>query len=343
MISKLAKDIFLKETRIESVIAKIDEFSNSYTEDKKTIYESLSTELMKLKKRSIYLNSEATRISIVAEIGGFVHYLNSMAKDHEVLVIIGPKSLNFNKVLIQVNNAADASNNEDEYEKKDLPKLKKGLLKDKIDIHFRHEYINAKNISRLSFLKKQGDEISKGESIGFFEDYEFTATAMEYMTKYNLVDSYCKSKIGVVERPERRIVNPRRTELEKKQKLQDVWDKNEIDNYKLFIDLLQKIYLLPEHTPEMETEFIKIKNQELRWVKSTRAWQSYIAGLLRACNEFNYIELNDFSTKTWMAICKNTFLESTDKLSQDAFDKMRVNDLHDKYIIPFMDILNTIS
>jgi len=343
MVSKLAKTIFSKEVTFNNVVGIIEDFIQINNLDKKKVYESLSSELMKLKASSVYLNSELIKREIIAEVNGVIKYLNSSATQDEVFYIIGPNSINVNSLLNNVNTINETSASENELHDS-LKELKQSLLNEGIDIKVMSDYKNQKNISRLNIANKQGDEVQINQSIGYFEDFEFNNTAREYMTKYAIVDQYCSS---LLINPVKTKVSDKPSKVEeiKNMKLNQIWSKKEIAKYDQFISLLKEINTLPDYTPETSIAFITENNEgKLKWNKTpTKGWQRYLAGFLRVLGNNDFIEINNYSASQLISISINTFLDEKDTLSNDAFLDSKNDLLEEKYLLPFKKLIKRLK
>ncbi len=343
MIKKLAKKIFFKEIAPSKVIALIEDYIKANQLDKRKVYETLSSELMKLKATSVYLNSDFIKRDIKAEIKGFIVYLNIDAGFDDVLFIIGPSSTNVNTVLSQINELID-SDNSDEQINKQLKKIQKSHFETSVEIKFMSEFKNPKNISRLRFDIRQGEEIQFNQTIGYFEDFEFNTTAKDYMEKYSIVDQYCTSMLNS---PIKTKVSDKPSKVAeiKNKTLIDIWNKSEIDKYDQFIKLLKEENTLPQYTPETSIAFLKEnKDGKLKWTKiPSRGWQRYIGGFLRVLADNDFIDILNFSAKQLMEISINSFLDEKDKLSNDAFIDSKNNFIEDKYLIPFQRMIKRLK
>ena len=343
MVSKLAKTIFSKEVTFSNVVGIIEDFIQTNNLDKKKVYKSLSSELMKLKASSVYLNSEFIKREIITEVKGVIKYLNSSATQDEVFYIIGPTGINVNSILSKVNRFNETSASENKLHDS-LNKLKQSLFNDGIDLKVMSDYKNPKNISRLNIVNKQGDEIQINQSIGYFEDFEFNNTAREYMTKYAIVDQYCSS---VLSNPVKTKVSDKPSKVEeiKNMTLNQIWNIEEIAKYDQFISLLKEINTLPDHTPEISIAFITENNEgKLIWNKTpTKGWQRYLAGFLRVLGDKKFIQINNYSASQLIAISINTFLDEKDTLSNDAFLDSRSDALEDKYLLPFQKMIQRLN
>jgi len=338
MITKLAKDIFDKETMLDSVKEKIIEYVKANPSERKTVYTNLVNELMKLKKNSVYLKSDRGKREIIAEIQGELKFINTSAVQHEVLFIIGKTSTDVNSILATVNQIADNSNSVSECYL-GLEKLQKKLLKENTSVKFRHDFPNTKHISTLVFEKHQGETVQTNQSIGYFEDHEFTNTAMDYMMKCRIVEEYCRKMLTT---PQKAIEKNQEQKKDKDKTLKEIWLGSDAQ-YDELLELLQQEITLPLHTPELTISFLKRDgNNNFRWVKKpTSGWQRYMSGLLRNCGEYEFINLDNFGASTLRTICKNTFLETTDKMDDDAFAEMDL--LKDKYLEAFKPIMDKIN
>ncbi len=338
MIKKLAKKIFSKEVDQNNVIALIEEFITENKLDNKSVYNNLSSELMKLKQTSVYLNSDFIKRDIKPELSGDLIYFNPSAVHSDVLFIIGPSSTNLSNLLTQVNEIDDSAKSDDELLKR-LKQLKKICLDNDVEVKFMYEYKNPQSISRLHFDCKQGTTVNAGQIIGYFEDFEFNSTAKDYIKKYSIVDQYCSSVL-LNKTKTKDSERPSKVEENKKKKLRDIWD-GDIKIYDQMIVELQKEMLLPDYEPETVISFIQANSKgDLYWVKKpTKGYQSYMAGLLYVLSEKEFILINSYSSIVLKEICKNTFFKKDDSLNVDAFNKMRAGVLDKKYITPFRQII----
>jgi len=333
MIKKLAKEIFNKNTSIDQkiIISLIEDYiKQNNVIDLYQFYDNLKKELMRIKRTSVYLNSDQNIREIFPKISGVLKFVNHYPNYNDVLYIIGNQKTETKKIISEVNKMIDEADSEEELLLR-LQDLKKELDNRGEEIAFMLDEDNFYNISRLKIEAKQGENVESGKRIGYFEDFKFNEIAQQYIIKFNIVDQYCERMIAEGER----IKNQRKeheSAVIKRKTLNKVWKGSE-QQYNQLIHLLATEDLLKDR----DKFLIKGNDDKYKWNLKYHAWQRYMAGLMKVLSTNSYLE--PLNAVQCMNIFKNTFLDDSTKINKDAFEDAMGTNYDKKYTEPFNSIV----